>query len=398
LNSKLAIDGGVKSLNYELKTYTWIDEQTISMASDLMRTQKLSDFLGQPGDSYLGGQWVRKLESAVADFGGHRFAISFNSWTSGLEAIFLSLDLPAESEVLVPTWTMSATISSIVNAGLIPVFVDIDLNNFTILLEDLESKVSENTSAICSVDLFGKPAPLVELRTFAARFGLSLVTDSAQCPAARINGVSPSRIADVGGYSLNRHKHFQSGEGGIVVTEDEVIAERLQALRNHGEVASPKTQFSNSHIYGHNWRLGEIEALIAYRQYLDAERIVGDRRNIGKLLARELSSIPGLTVPEYDLEHDYYILGMVLQDGSDREFIASALRAEGISILVTRYSGLEDLPAFKSFNTAKLVNSKKLNDESFIGLYLAGHAYSQEDISNISNAFKKVFQDSRSKK
>lgn len=395
---KLAIDGGTKSVSKAPDSYQWINEETISLVAELLRSQKLSGFLGQSGPQYLGGEWVQLLEQEICKFGDHRFAVAFNSWTSGLDAIFLALDLTPHSEVIVPTWTMSATISAIINAGLIPVFADIDPATFTISVSDVRNKLSSKTSAICAVDLFGKPADLFGLRDLASNFSLKLVSDSAQCPAGRINGLGPSKIADIGGYSLNRHKHLQSGEGGIVVTDDPIYAQRLRAIRNHGEVAAPNVTFSERAIYGHNWRLGEVEALIAHQQYLDAERIINDRRRVGMRLINLLKEIEGLQVPEYEEGHDYYILGMVLSDGFDRNFIASALQYEGITNLVTSYSGLERLPAFKPYSRGELVNSSYLNDYSFIGLYLAGHTYNETHFTEIASGFRRVFADARAKR
>lgn len=395
---KLAIDGGARSISEAPDSYQWVNEETISLVSDLLRSQKLSGFLGQSGSQYLGGEWVQLLEEEVCKFGDHHFAIAFNSWTSGLDAIFLALDLPLYSEVIVPTWTMSATISAIVNAGLTPVFADIDATTFTISILDVRNKISSKSSAICAVDLFGKPADLVSLRELASIHSLKLVTDSAQCPGGRISGVGPSKIADIGGYSLNRHKHIQSGEGGIVVTDNPGYAERLRAIRNHGEVAAPNVTFLDKAIYGHNWRLGEVEALIAYQQYLDADRIIGDRRVVGLRLIGLLKDIEGLQVSDYEEGHDYYILGMVLSDSHNRDFVATALQYEGITNLITNYSGLERLPAFKPFVRGELPSSSYLNDISFLGLYLAGHAYTEKYLTEIASAFRKVFADARAKR
>jgi len=395
MSKDLAIDGGDKSISQPWQSYEWINEKTISLVSELLRSQKLSGFLGQPGPQYLGGEWVQLLEQEVCKYGDHQYAIAFNSWTSGLHAIFLTLDLPPKSEVIVPTWTMSATISAIVNAGLLPVFADIDSRTYTVSISDVREKITSNTSAICAVDLFGRPANLIQLKEIAEEFSLRLVTDSAQCPGGRINGVAPSKIADMGGYSLNRHKHIQSGEGGIVVTDNELYALRLRALRNHGEVAAPEITFSGKPIYGHNWRLGEIEALIAYQQYLEASRLIEDRRRVGKNLINLLNGIDGLIVPDFEDFHDYYILGMQLNDNFDRNFISSALQSEGVINLITRYSGLENLPSFEPYKKEELKIASRLNDISFIGLYLAGHAYDDGLLLGMASAFRKVFADRR---
>lgn len=394
---KLALDGGLPALELPLKTYVWIDPETVSLVANLLGSQQLSGFLGQAGSQYLGGVWLKRLEKQIQDFGNHQFAIGFNSWTSGLEAIFIALGLPKNSEVIVPTWTMSATISAIVNSNLTPVFADINENTFNISPSDVLSKITPNTSAICSVDLFGRPSPMNDLRIIADKFNLRLITDSAQCPGGRINGVSPSKIADIGGYSFNRHKHIQSGEGGMVVTDDFVLADRLRAIRNHGEIAAPQVLIDSESIYGHNWRLGEIESLIAFQQYQKVTDHLEYRRNVAQKLLDKLSKFEWLLFSESEssVVHDYYILGMRLHAKVNRDFVASSLQAEGIHFLITKYSGLELLPAFSKFHKLPLTNAAHLNDYSFLGLYLAGFTFDGDTIDSITKAFEKTFTDPR---
>lgn len=397
MTDKLAIDGGKSALSSSLDSYEWIDEETIVLVSELLRTQQLSGFLGQQGPQYLGGKWLRRLEAKVQDYGNHHFAVGFNSWTSGLNAMFHAMGLDADSEVLVPTWTMSATISAIVNAGLRPVFVDIDEETFNISVPDAKLKLNSNTSAICAIDLFGMPSPIFELREIADKAGIKLVTDSAQCPGGRINQISPSKVADLGGYSFNRHKHLQAGEGGMVVTDDEVFASRLRAIRNHGEIAAPEVTINSKPIYGHNWRLGEIESLITYQQYLKVDAHIQYRREVAYRLRQILYGIPGLILPNLNenVLHDFYILGMRLAGNVNRTFVEKSLRAEGLHFLVTNYSGLENLRAFLHFQTTDLPVSKRLNDREFLGLYLAGFKFEEVQYDEIQVAFEKTFHDSR---
>jgi dTDP-4-amino-4,6-dideoxygalactose transaminase len=151
-------------------------------------------------------------------------------------------------------------------------------------------------------------------------------------------------------------------------------------------------------LYGHNWRLGEVEALIAFQQFQKFENHINARRSVGELLKNRLENIPGLIIPSLaiDTTHDYYVLGMRIESNRNRNFIEKALRAEGLSTLITRYSGLESLPAFQQFNDAFLRNASLLNDTSFIGIYLAGHRYSEQSILEIESAFRQVFSDERS--
>jgi len=374
--------------------YQWVDESAISEVADLLRTQRLSGFLGQEGSQFDGGPWVQRLESMVCAYHNHKFAVSFNSWTSGLDAIFLAIGVEKGMEVIVPTWTMSATISSIVNAGLKPVFADIDQSTFNLSVDDLTSMITSQTKAICTVDLFGRPADFMKIREFADENGLIFVTDSAQTPGGTINGISPSKAADIGGYSFNRHKHIQTGEGGVVVTDNPLFAQRLKAIRNHGEVAAPLIQINNNPIYGHNWRLGEVEALLACKQYENIEKHLESRRKVGQFLTekfRQFSELQVEKIPE-NVVHDYYILGMKVSSEISRDKLADALQNCGLDFVISRYSSLQNLPAFSGFALRVLPNAVELNESSFIGLYLCGYDFKEPELNAIVQIFTAIFE------
>ena len=389
------VDFGAKFPSFSKPgVYQWIDEEAIAKVSSLLRSQRLSGFLGQEGSQFEGGHWVKELESAVCSYHHHKFGVAFNSWTSGLDAIFIAIGIGVGSEVIVPTWTMSATISSIVNAGLTPVFADIDATTFNISVENLDSLLTPKTRAICSVDLFGLPSDARRIREFADTYNLVYITDSAQTPGGTIDGTSPSKIADIGGYSFNRHKHIQTGEGGIVVTDNPTYAERLRAIRNHGEVAAPKTQINGSPIYGHNWRMGEVEALLAVRQYEKIEKHLGSRRNAGKYLSEKLGRFEELLITPTPLNmvHDFYILGMKVSHLISRDTLAGVLRACGVDFVITNYSDLQELPAFSRFSNRPLPNAVELNNSSFMGLYLCGYEFTEQALNSIVRLFESIFE------
>jgi dTDP-4-amino-4,6-dideoxygalactose transaminase len=226
---------------------------------------------------------------------------------------------------------------------------------------------------------------------------LKLIADSAQSPTARINGRLPISFADAGGYSLNRHKHIQSGEGGVAVTYDSLIRDRLQALRNHGEVAAPEVALNNRTLIGHNWRLGEFEALIASLQYKRVDRMISSRRTVAKKLIEGLGSLEGLSIPKVDenTTHDYYILGMHFDSniaGFARDHAVEALRAEGIDFVIGEYCELQKLPAYAKYNTKELPITESLNRAKFLGLYLCGYQFDDLLLSEVILAFEKVWK------
>ncbi len=372
------------------KKFTWILEDDIREVSNLLRTNNLSGFLATEGSEHFGGTEVRKLESDWVSFEGVNFAVSFNSWTSGLEASLQSLNLPLGSEVITTPWTMSATTAVIVNSGLIPRFVDIRMEDFNIDVHKVEAAISSNTSAILAVDIFGYPCDSPSLREICNQFDLKLVIDSAQTPLARISGHKPSKFADVSGYSFNRHKHLQCGEGGIAVTNHPQIHKNLTALRNHAEIGYPN---QSKPLQGRNLRFGEIEANLIRKQLSRISYLVDCRRRAAKSLMSILKDT-FLEFPEvqFNIDHDYYILGMKLPidyGSSRRKALTNSLNAKEIPGVLEKYVVTHRLDSFKDYHTGKLMNAESLQDQIFFGIYMCGVDWTDKAIEFTADSIKK---------
>ena len=150
--------------------------------------------------------------------------------------------------------------TSIIHWNAIPIFADIDPLTFNINPESVEKKITKKTKAILLVDIFGQSCDIDALMKIREKYDLKVMTDSAQSPGAYNSDRFTGTISHIGGYSLNYHKHINTGEGGIVVTNDDILCERVQLIRNHGEAVVEKKGVKNiQNIIGHNFRLGEIE-------------------------------------------------------------------------------------------------------------------------------------------
>lgn len=395
----LALNGGSKVVTSPLRKYRWMTYGDAFRLWRLVNSNNLSGFLAQSSSAHLGGVWVRSLEELSRTKFQSKYSIAVNSWTSGLELIMKSLKLPPESEVLVPPWTMSATVASIANAGLIPRFVDIEIETCNISVDSIENAINSRTKGILGVDIFGRPCRAKELRKISDEHGLFFVVDSAQTPLAKQDGKHSTFYAHAGGFSFNRHKHIQVGEGGMVVTDEERLARRIQYLRNHAEITTlHDSEHRDEGMIGHNFRMGEMESLLAFRQILGIEGHVENRRKWGRQLAKLLREmeLPGLRIelPISPDSHDFYILPIILDGpalGLNRDFIATALRAEGVANLVSEYGLLNELPPFRCFPREKLTNATALSKSRFLGIYLCGHKFTQRNLREIANAFQKVW-------
>ena len=196
-----------------------------------------------------------------------------NSWTSGLICAVGALNLKPGDEIILPTWTMTACSAAILHWNYIPIFADINSETFNISETDIIKKISKRTKAIMSVDIFGYPANLIKIRKIAKRFNLKIISDCAQSPYSFIKKNHACNYADISGFSFNYHKHINTGEGGVVVTNNDTYAKRIKLIRNHGEKII-KFNDKNKNIIGYNFRLGEIEAAIGIEQLKKLKKIV----------------------------------------------------------------------------------------------------------------------------
>ena len=377
--------------NYQFKKFTWIEREALGEVMEVLASNNLSGFLATEGVESLGGKEVRRLESAWAAFERTPYAIAFNSWTSGLEASIESLNLPKGSEVITTPWTMSATTAVLLNCGLRPRFVDIKIENFNIDVDQVENAINRNTSAILAVDIFGYPCDSPKLRDLSDKYSLKLIIDSAQAPLARINGLKPSHYADVSGYSFNRHKHLQCGEGGMAVTNNLEIYKNLVALRNHAEVSYADAAFD---LNGRNLRFGEVEAILIRKQLEKIEMFVNHRRNAAESLKKNLSDT-FLEFAQIDsgVDHDYYIFPMRLPKdyGAERrKNLAENLTSQGIPGVLEKYVVTHRLKRFEKFVDYRLSNAEFLQDQGFFGIYMCGVEWSEESLAHTSETIKRA--------
>ena len=414
----LAINGGTPVITKPFPPYRSLGEEEIAAANRVLRSGVLSAFIGAPGPGFYGGPEVQALEQEAAERFGVKHVVSVNSWTSGLVAAMGAIGLEPGDEVIVTPWTMVATATAILHWNAIPVFADIDPETFNLDPKAVEAAITPRTRAIAAVDIFGQSADMPSLRAIADRHALKLVTDTAQAPGALINGVAAGTLADIGGFSLNYHKHIHCGEGGLLVTNDDRLAERLRLIRNHGEAVIQSSKADDlANILGHNFRLGEIEAAIAREQLHKLPSLVASRQAAAVRLTESLSKLPGLilpTVPSTN-SHVYYVYGIkldlqVLTKG--RDWFVDALREEGVTGLFSGYQNIHLLPLFKhkiaygssgfpwrglsrgisnvSYELGICPVAEELHSQSFIGLNLCAHDYNDLQTQQIIAAFQKV--------
>jgi dTDP-4-amino-4,6-dideoxygalactose transaminase len=292
--------------------------------------------LKQPLSGYVGGHptqgyWVKKLaEDWGRAFGVHH-AIPCNSATSGLLAACMAAGIGPGDEVWVSTYTMSATAAAPMMLGAIVHFTDIDPKFFCMMPP--KDYVGTLPKAIIVTNLFGCAAALPELRQFCNMFNIILIEDNAQAPFATIDGRLTGTIGHMGVFSLNIHKHMQCGEGGVVVTNVSVLADRLEGAINHGEL-NPQCVDPIRHS-GLNLRMVEVSAAIACAQLKRGIDLVQSRIDLAEAISDIFNGVQFVDSPvkRTNEVHAYYLWAGKIKGDNARDIrgrFVTALTERGV--------------------------------------------------------------------
>jgi dTDP-4-amino-4,6-dideoxygalactose transaminase len=336
--SALAIHGGQPVRKTPYPVYVPIGDEEKHAVLEVLDTKVLSQFLGTWSPDFLGGPRVQGLERAWADYFGTRHAVSVNSATSGLFAAVGAAGVGPGDEVIVSPYTMSASATAALVYGAIPVFADIDPETFCLSPASIRQRIMPRTRAIIAVDIFGHPAAFDEIMAIASEHQLTVIEDAAQAPGARLGSRYAGTLGHLGVFSLNYHKTIHCGEGGVIVTDDDSLAERLQLIRNHAEVVVRAKGVTNLvNMVGFNYRMTEIEAAIAAEQLKKLERLLQPRIAAAGYLTERLAPLPGIATPVVrpGVRHGFYVYAIrydAASTGIPRDRFARALQAEGVPI------------------------------------------------------------------
>jgi perosamine synthetase len=354
MNKKLAILGGPKAFDEKVNRFNGMGIEEVEAAKKVVESGLLSQFLGEWEDDnpidFFGGKKIREFEDNWSDFFNVKHSISVNSCTSGLIAALGAIGINPGDEVIVCTWTMCATATSVLVWNAIPVFADIDKDTFTIDPVSIENNVTNKTKAIIVTNIFGQSVNFIKIKQIATKFNLKIIEDNAQAPGALYKEKYTGTIGDIGVFSLNYHKHIHTGEGGMCVTNNDEYAEKLQLIRNHGEaVVKGKGVENIENIIGFNFRMGEIEAAIGIEQLKKLPFIINEKVEIADCLSSGLSDLPGIQTPKIGdhCTHVYYAYPITVQEDLDRNAIYKALVAEGVPYLAKAFSLAHLLPMYQ---------------------------------------------------
>ncbi len=345
--SKLALLGGEA-----IRTRPWLSwpdprQEDIEAVAGVVRSGKWWSY---------DGEHTRRFEAEFAEYHDPRHGITVNSGTTALQVALEALEVGPGDEVIVPAYTFQATATSVFLANAIAVFADIEAGTLNIDPKSVAAVMTRRTRAIVPVHIAGLPADMAKLRELAEPRGIALLEDCAQAHGAVWQGKKVGSIGGTGAFSFQASKNLPSGEGGIIVTNDDEVAARAAGLRDCGRVEG--RPFYEHHLLGYNYRITEMQtALLRSRlKHLEAETDLRWRN--GRRLTERLREIPGVEPLDPDPgtgdRRAYHLYPVRIRSeqlgGLTRERFMEALSAEGIPCTAGYGQPLYKNPVFTEGN------------------------------------------------
>ncbi|QMV41654.1 UDP-4-amino-4,6-dideoxy-N-acetyl-beta-L-altrosamine transaminase [Cohnella cholangitidis] len=312
-----------------------IDEDDIEAVIQVLRSPYITQ-----------GPAIDKFERAIAEYSGAKYAVAFSNGTAALHGACYAAGIGPGDEVITTPITFLASSNCVLYCGGAPVFADIRSDTYNIDPDGAAKKITQRTKAIIAVDFSGQPTETDRLSTLAHDHGLVLIQDAAHSLGATYADRRVGSLADMTMFSFHPVKHITTGEGGVIVTDNEQYRDRLLMFRSHGMTRDPELLERNDgpwyyemHELGYNYRMTDIQAALGASQVHKLDRLIQRRREIAEAYDRAFSNIPGLTIPyqlpQADSSWHLYVVrwdeGLVM-GGRDRAF--ELLRSMNIGVHV----------------------------------------------------------------
>ncbi len=295
------------------------------------------------GDWLTTGPMVERFERAFAAYVGTAHAIAVSSGTAALHAAMFGVGIGPGDEVIVPAMTFAATANCVVYQGGTPVFADVDPATLLLGPADVEARLTPRTKAIIAVDYSGQPCDYASLRAIARRHNLTLVADASHGLGGRDGDLPVGRLARASTFSLHAVKPITTGEGGMITTDDDRLADRMRKFRNHGfsrdhgQRAEAGCWYYEMTELGYNYRLTDFQCALGLGQLRNLDDWIARRRRIADRYDRAFVEVPGVDriAVRSGVAHARHLYPVRIDratSGTDRATVFAALREEGIGV------------------------------------------------------------------
>ena len=296
-----------------------ITEEDVEAVAEVVRSGRLA----------LGPK-TEEFERLVAEYVGVKHAVAVSSGTAALHLIVKALGIGPGDEVLVPSFTFVASVNVILYEGAKPVFVDIEPDTYNLDPEDLERRITPRTKAIMVVDVFGHPAEWDEISRIAEKYGLKVIDDSCEALGAEYKGKKLGQFGDAAAFAFYPNKQMTTGEGGMIVTNDEQVAKLCRSLRNQGR--GEMGAWLEHERLGYNYRMTEMSAALGVSQLRRIETLLAKRERVARIYTQRLSELEWIRTPVVRpyVRMSWFVYVVTLAEGMHRDPVMKALAEEGI--------------------------------------------------------------------
>lgn len=260
------------------------------------------------------GPFVKEFEEKFSAKVGRKYGIAVSNGSAALDVAVAALELKEGDEVIMPTFTIISCANAVIRAGAIPVLVDSDPYTWNMDVKQIESKITPKTRAIMVVHIYGLPVDMNPVIKLARKYGLKIIEDAAEAHGQTYNGKPCGSFGDISAFSFYANKHITTGEGGMVVTDDEELAERCRSLRNLCFQANRR--YVHEEI-GWNFRITNLQAAVGLAQLERLDEFAKKKREMGKYYTEKLKNIECIQLPlerTAYADNIYWVYGIVLND------------------------------------------------------------------------------------
>lgn len=338
------------------------------------------------------GPFVKRFEKEMAAYVGRKYGIAVSNGTAALEAAVQALDLEKGTEVILPAFTIISCAQAVTKAGLVPVVVDCEPDTWNMDVNRIEEKITDKTRAIMVVHIYGLPVQMDAVLALAKKHHLKVIEDAAEMHGQTYHGKQCGSFGDISIFSFYPNKHITCGEGGMILTDDEALAERCRGARN---LFFSARRYVHEEI-GSNFRMTNMQAAVGVAQLEKMEEHIRRKREIGRrynALFAELQDVM-LPIPETPYaENIYWVYGMVIGDSYDFNALEAMERLGGMGIGTRSFFyPIHRQPVYLKqgmFEGVSCPNAERISERGF---YIpSGLGITDEQIETVAQAVKQLF-------
>lgn len=340
------------------------------------------------------GPFVKEFEQKMSATVNRKYGIAVSNGTAALEVAVMALGIKEGDEVIMPTFTIISCAMAVTKLGAIPVLVDSDPYTWNMEACDIEKKITSKTKAIMVVHLYGLPVEMDEILELAKKYELKVIEDAAEMHGQTYRGIPCGSFGDISTFSFYPNKHVTTGEGGMIVTNSEELAEKCRSLRNlcfRTDVRYVHDEISD------NYRFTNLQAAVGLAQLERLDEFVDRKREMGRYYTEQLKEIKGIRLPiartEY-ADNIYWVYGIVLEEDvqlTNRELV-KLLAAEGIGAR-TFFWCMHEQPVYQDAGLFQRESYKHAEYLARKGFYIpSGLALEKEQMDIVVDKLKKIMK------